>query len=636
MSEGYHIEDDVKARPYDSQLMRRLLGYVRPYRGLMVTAAILLLSLAVLDSITPWLNWKAIAWYINSPERIALQEQHPDPATMTVVQKDALDAQKTQDKTNLALLMAVMAGILFAGTAIRYAQMMMVAYVGQKTMMVMRLDVFGHLQRMSLRFLDRNPVGRLMTRVTSDVEKLQETIVSGVVQVVSDLFVIVIVIGFMFWSNWKLTLVTLSPVPFVFLATFVFRKYAQQSYSEIRRKLAHLNAYMQENMSGMRIVQLFRREPANYEEYRVRNADHRDEWMRQIRYYAMYFPVVDFLGSLSTGLIILFGGNYILQTHTLTGAPADIGMFFAYVQWAERLYGPVRALADKYNMLLEAMASSERVFELLDTPEEIADKPGAIVAAQLQGSVTFKDVSFTYDDPVEQKNPRWILKGINLEIAPGERIAIVGHTGAGKTTFINLLSRFYDIQRGAILVDGVDVRDYKKTSLRRSIGVVLQDVFLFSGTIEHNIRLGSPNLDAERVRACAEHVNAARFIEALPEKYDYNVGERGCNLSTGQRQLLAFARALAHDPRILVLDEATSSVDTETEMLIQDAITKLMAGRTSIVIAHRLSTVQHADRILVMHHGEIREMGTHQELLARRGLYYTLYQLQYKDQRSVG
>jgi ABC-type multidrug transport system fused ATPase/permease subunit len=376
----------------------------------------------------------------------------------------------------------------------------------------------------------------------------------------------------------------------------------------------------------MRIVGIFNREALRFEQYRRFNAEHRDEWFRTVKYYATYFPVIDFLGMLSVALIILYGGHQILRGQILFGVAADIGMFFAYVQWSERLYGPIRTLADRYNLLLEAMASSERVFELLDTPEDIPNRFGAIVAHQVRGEVEFRDVWFSYEPG------QWVLKGIGLAIRPGERIAVVGHTGAGKTSLINILSRFYDVQRGSVCVDSRDVRDYEKVSLRRNIGVVLQDVFLFSGSIEQNIRLGNPDLSLDQVRACAEYVNAARFIERLPGEYAYNVGERGANLSTGQRQLLAFARVLAHNPRILVLDEATSSIDPESEALIQDAIAKLMQDRTSIVIAHRLSTVQHADRIVVMHHGEIREMGTHQQLLARRGLYYTLYRLQYKDQ----
>lgn len=640
MSESYHIEDELQKRSYDSHLMRRLLVYVRPYRGAMIAATILLLFTTLLTSVVPWLNWKAIAWYINDPARVALQEKldHPSPSVAPseaerTQTKAALDKQEQKDKSDLLNLVFAMIFLLVAEGLLHYAQMVVVAYVGQKTMMQMRLDIFGHLQRMSLRFLDRNPVGRLITRVTNDVEKIQETIVSGVVQVVSDLFVIFVVIVFMAWNNWQLTLIVLSPIPLFFMTSYIFRSRVQASYLEVRKKIARLNAYMQENISGMRVVQIFGREARNFEEYRERNADHRDEWFRQIKYYAYYFPVVDFLGTLSLALIIWYGGRNLLHVQSIAGGPADVGMFFAYVQWSERLYGPIRALADRYNLLLEAMASSERVFELLDTPEELPDKPGAVVAGRIRGEVSFEDVWFSYGSEAEDGGAlRWVLKGVNLHIAPGERIAIVGHTGAGKTTFINLLSRFYDVQRGSIKVDGIDVRDYDKTSLRRNVGVVLQDVFLFSGSIEENIRLGDPDLSEAKMRECARHVNAAAFIEKQPGGYQYNVGERGGNISTGQRQLLAFARALAHDPQILVLDEATSSVDTETEALIQDAIGKLMEGRTSIVIAHRLSTVQHADRIVVMHHGEVREIGTHQELLARRGIYYRLYQLQYRDQ----
>jgi len=645
VSEGYHIEDELQKRSYDSHLMRRLLHYVRPYRKLMVAATILLLITTLLTSVIPWLNWKAIAWYINDPVRIALQQQmetqNPPQGSAAPNQgdisasKEALERQVSKDKADLLKLIVLMVLLLMGEGVVQYGQMIIIAFVGQKTMTRMRLDIFGHLQSMSLRFLDRNPIGRLITRVTNDVEKIQETIVSGVVQVVSDLFVLFVVVGFMAWNNWQLTLITLSPIPVFFVTSYIFRNYVQESYLEVRKKIARLNAYMQENITGMRVVQMFCREAGNFEEYRKRNADHRDEWFRQIKYYAYYFPIVDFLGTLSLALIIWYGGRRLLDLQAITGGPADVGMFFAYVQWSERLYGPIRALADRYNLLLEAMASSERVFELLDTPEELPDKPNPIVAGRIKGQVEFQSVWFAYDAHSAANPgaaPQWVLKNVNLRIEPGERIAIVGHTGAGKTTFINLLSRFYDVQQGSVRVDGIDVRDYDKTSLRRNIGIVLQDVFLFSGSIDDNIRLGSLEMDEQHVRACAHHVNAASFIEKMPGDYGYDVGERGCNISTGQRQLLAFARALAHNPQVLVLDEATSSVDTETESLIQDAIGKLMEGRTSIVIAHRLSTVQHADRIVVMHHGEIRETGTHQELLARRGIYYRLYQLQYKDQ----
>ncbi|MBI4556165.1 MAG: ABC transporter ATP-binding protein [Candidatus Hydrogenedentes bacterium] len=630
MSESYHLEDEIRVKAYDVRLLRRLVAYLRPYARLTFVATILLIVATLVSNILPFFNMRAIDWYINSPERTTLKAELRTvaPSDRGAVE-DAFKQAEQRDRHGLMRLIVLLGVLMIVETLIRYAQMMIVTFVGQKTMLEMRMRVFAHLQRMSLCFLDRNPVGRLMTRVTDDVESIQQTIVSGLVEVVSDLFTIVGVLAFMLWVNWPLAIITLSTVPLVFVTSAVFRKYARKSYLEIRRKIARVNGYMQENVSGMRVVQLFGREDANFEEYRNRNADYRDEWLRQVRNYAYYFPVVDFLGSLSIALIILYGGHQILQGRLILGGVASIGMFYAYIQWAERLFAPIRSIAEKYDLLQSAMASSERIFTLLDTPEDITDRPDAAPIASLQGQVEFRDVWFGYEPD------RWILKNVSLSIQPGERVAIVGHTGAGKTTLINLLCRFYDIQQGRIGIDGMDVRDYAQAALRKNVGVVLQDVFLFSGSIAHNIRLENPELNDEYVRACAAYVNAAHFIERLPGDYSYDVGERGGNLSTGQRQLIAFARALAHNPRILVLDEATSSVDTETEALIQDAIAKLMEGRTSIVIAHRLSTVQHADRIIVLHHGEVREVGTHQELLARRGLYYKLYQLQYKDQARI-
>jgi ABC-type multidrug transport system fused ATPase/permease subunit len=630
MSAEYHFEDEVQERAYDARLMGRLLSYVRPHRKLMTAATVLLLFATSLSTALPYVNMRAIDEYINSAhrtelERSALTIHGPkDPNARAL-----LDQAAACDRRGLGRLVVLMALMILTEMLLRYVQTVIVTYVGQKTMLEMRMDIFSKLQKMSLRYLDKNPVGRLMTRVTNDVENIQETIVNGLIQVIGDLFTVALALGVMMWLNWRLALITLSTVPLVFLVSLVFRKHARQCYFEIRRKIARLNAYMQENVSGIRIVQLFNGEARSFEEYRRRNAAHRDEWFRQVRYFATYFPAVDFLGAITIALIILFGGRQILAQQALAVGVASIGMLNAYVQWADRMYGPIRALADKYNLLQGAMASSERIFEVLDTPEEVADKPGARRCARIEGRIEFKDVWFAYEPG------QWVLKNVSFTIAPGERVAVVGHTGAGKTTLVNLLSRFYDVQKGGIYVDGVDVRDYEMDSLRRNIGTVLQDVFLFSGSIEQNIRLGNQELSEPRIRECAAYVNAAKFIDQLPATYQHEVGERGGNISTGQRQLVAFARTLAHDPRVLVLDEATSSVDTETEALIQDAIAKLLAGRTSIVIAHRLSTVQHADRIIVMHHGEIREMGPHQELLAKRGIYHTLYQLQYKDQNNV-
>jgi ABC-type multidrug transport system fused ATPase/permease subunit len=623
------MEDEAHQKAYDARLMRRLMGYVRPFAGWFGVAVVLLFVASVLGNFSPLVMMKAIDTYVNNPERMQLEESLANAPAADPAAAAELEQMKSADRRGLLRLMVIIGMLMLAESVFRYVQMVIVAWIGQRTMFEMRMRIFAHLQNMSLRFLDKNPLGRLMTRVTNDVEKVQATIVAGVEQTISDLFTIVVVVGFMVWTNWRIAAIVLSTIPFVFAAGFLFRKYARRSYLEVRRKVARLNAYTQEIVGGIRVVQLFRQERRCYEQFREINAEHRDEWFRQIRNFAIYFPVIDFLGTLALALIILYHGWEVLGLQRVGQGDVQVGLFFAYLQWAERLFGPIRALTDRYNVLLEAMASSERIFALLDTPEDISNKPDAIVPKSFQGHIEFRDVWFGYDPE------RPVLKGIDLAIAPGERIAIVGHTGAGKTTFINLLSRFYDIQRGSILIDGVDVRDYDKTELRKRIGIVLQDVFLFSGTIKDNISLGRPEIGGETIRNCAAHVNAAPFIESLPGQYDYSVGERGCNLSTGQRQLLAFARALAHGPHILVLDEATSSVDTATEALIQDAIIKLMDERTSIVIAHRLSTVQHADRIVVMHHGEIREVGTHQELLAQRGLYYTLYQLQYKEQTDA-
>lgn len=619
MSEGYHHEDDAPQRAYDGRLMRRLLRYVRPYRRWMLIAVALLCVVAVISNITPLLiMWSVDRYIANVATNVAGNAASPGAGATVTASID-----------RLFRLTLILAALVMAEAVLRYLQLLIVSFVGQRTMFEMRVGLFEHLQRMSLSFLDRHPVGRLMSRVTNDVERIQQTIVSGVVDVSSDLLTLVAILCFMFAINWELALISLCPVPFILIVSGLFRKFAQRSFLEIRRKIARLSAYMQESLSGIRVVQLFRREEACAAEFDRKNADHRDEWFRQVRNFALYFPAVDFLSALSVSLIILYCGMQFLRTQALVSGVASVGTLFSYVFWAERFFGPIRALADRYNMLLEAMASSERVFQLLDTAPDIQDGPSAIAPHRIEGLVEFDQVGFAYE------TERYVLRDINLRIAPGERVAIVGHTGAGKSTLISLLTRFYDVSEGAIRIDGVDVRDYEQLALRRQIGLVLQEVFLFSGSIAENIRLGNRDLDDAVVRRCAAYVNAAPFIERLPGAYEYEVGERGGNLSTGQRQLLAFARTLAHDPRILVLDEATSSVDPETEALIQDAINKLLVGRTCIVIAHRLSTIQHCDRIVVLHHGRIREIGTHQELLALGGLYRTLYELQYRDQASA-
>ncbi|HDP33723.1 MAG TPA: ABC transporter ATP-binding protein [Candidatus Hydrogenedentes bacterium] len=627
MTEGYHIDDELPQRSYDGRLMRRLLSYTRPYRNSMLAATGLLLLLSVLNNITPLLIMRAVDRYINNPARALLETDNTADA-------EAINAVMAVDARGLTLVVAALGALMIGQAVVRYSQVLLVSVIGQKCMYDMRLELFNHIQRQPLRFIDRNPVGRLLNRITNDIEKIQQTIVGGVVAVISDMLTIVVVLFVMLYVNWQLALVALCPVPFILATSVIFRKYAQHSFLEARRKIARITAWMQEHISGMAIVQLFGREAFAYQEFKRRNAAHRDEWLRQVRNFAVYFPTVEFFSSLSTALIILYCGVIFMMTGAEQSGLASVGTIFAFILLAERFFGPIRALADRYNLLLEAMAASERVFTLLDTAPEIQDLPGSLEAPRFEGMIDFDGVWFAYDEESVSngKETQWILRDITFHVQPGEHVAVVGHTGAGKSTLLNLLARFYECQQGAIRIDNRDIRDYQLRSLRKQIGIVLQEPFLFSGTIEANIRLGNAALTMERIRECAAYVNADGFIERMPGGYQYHVGERGGNLSTGQRQLIAFARTIAHDPAILALDEATSNVDSETEHLIQKAVEKLLRSRTSIVIAHRLSTIRNADRIIVMHHGRIRETGDHEELLARNGLYRTLYELQYAEQ----
>ena len=476
MSTGYHHDDEVQQRAFDAHLMRRLLVFVRPYRAWMITAIILLLCAAVVSNYVPKLLMSALDGAIGNPDRV-MSANETVPAEPMLEQQ--LQALADADMTLLWEITWMLAGLMLLEASVRFAQFLIVAYIGQKTMLEMRMALFEHLQRLSLKFIDRNPLGRLMTRVTNDIEKIQQTVVTGVVQVASDLFTIFVVLFFMVTLNWKLTLFILIPLPFIFATSMIFRKYARRSFMEIRRKIASVNAYLQENVNGMRIVQLFAREEQHYETFSERNAVHRDEWLRQVRNFAIYFPLIEFFGSLSMVFIILYCGYRLILLGEIVPGDASIGTVIAFIMYAERFYGPIRALADRYNLLLEAMASSERVFQLLDTPEEIADKSDAIQVDELEGHIEFDGVWFSYEDELEAGAENWVLKDVSFSVAPGERVAIVGHTGAGKTTIISLLNRLYDIQRGAIRIDGVDIRDYDQVTLRRKIGVVLQDVFLF-------------------------------------------------------------------------------------------------------------------------------------------------------------
>ena len=591
MQSEYH--EEVIDKEYDSRLMRRLLQYLRPYWRFFVLSVSLLLVATVLRLLRPYLYKVAIDSHI-----------------------------ATGDVDGLKRLVLLFIVLMFSELGFRYIQIYSTRYVGQRILYDLRTQIFSHLQKMSLSFFDKNPVGRLMTRVVSDVETLNETLSVGVVNIFGDVVILLGIVIFMFALNWRLALVTLSVLPILAIATAVFRTKARESYRQIRKKVARINAYLQEHISGLKEVQLFIRESKAMERFRELNASLRDQWHKTILYYALFFPIVGLLESIAIMLILWYGG---LQT--MKGV--EIGLVLSFIFYSQMFFHPIRDISEKYNILLAAMVSAERIFNLLDTPEAVPNHAQPVNLEQSRGDVEFRNVWFAYE-PGE-----YVLRDVSFRVEPGERLAIVGATGAGKTSIINLLSRFYDVDRGKILVDGRDIRSYDKHSLRQHIAVVLQDVFLFSGSVEENVRIGREDIAFESIQDAAEHVNASHFIETLPDGYDEKVGERGGKLSLGQRQLLAFVRALVHEPAILVLDEATSSVDTATELLIQDAIAKLMDGRTSLTIAHRLSTVQRSDRIIVIHKGKIREEGSHQQLLAKRGLYWRLYQLQYKDQLVV-
>jgi len=587
-------QDEVLDKGYDARLLRRLLVYLRPYRGLTALAVLLLLVGACLALVGPALTQRALDVAI--PDR---------------------------DTGLLATLAALFLAALILEFAVEYGQTLLTTYIGQRVMYDLRMQIFGHLQRLSISFFDRNPVGRLMTRVTSDVETLNELFSSGVVTVFGDVFTLVAIMTMMLWIDWRLAMVTFSVIPLVWLTARMFRRRVREAFRDIRIRLARLNAYLQERLSGMRVVQLFGREADSAARFAALNQEHLEAHRRSITIYAVFFPVVEVLTAVAMALLLYYGGLRALSG-TLT-----VGVLAAFIQLTRRFFQPLQDLSEKFNLLQSAMASSERVFALLDQPVTVREPADpTLLPRPVRGEVRLENVWFRYSP----EGP-WVLRDVSFTASPGQTIALVGHTGAGKTTIANLLLRFYDPDRGRILIDGVDIRQLSTSDLRALIGFVQQDLFLFAGNILHNLTLDAP-ISPEAARQAAHRVGADRFIERLPAGYDHLLGERGRSLSVGERQLLSFGRALALDPTILVLDEATSSVDAQAEGQIQRAIAELMAGRTSLVIAHRLSTILHADEILVLQHGEIKERGSHRELLAQEGVYQRLYQLQLRGQEE--
>ena len=631
-------EEEVLGKAYDSRLMARLLKYLRPYRWQVAIALVSIFLKSFADVLGPYLTKVAIDRYLSPAKELS-------SGFWSWLSPRAI--------TGIAQIASIYVGLLVFSFLLEFLQTYFMQWTGQKVMFDLRRQIFRHLQRLHVAFFDKNPVGRLVTRVTTDVDALNEMFTSGVVSIFEDLFVLFGILGVMLCMNWKLALITFAVLPFIVYSTKIFRDRVRDSYRRIRVAIARINSYLQEHVSGMVVLQLFNRERKAFTRFSEINRDHMDAYKDAIMAYSVYYPVVEVLSAIAIACVIWFGGGDVMRnvrassvslhfnwktlvTFRLVPTVASLGVLVAFIQYALRFFRPIMDFSEKYNILQSAMAASERIFKLLDTPVQVVS-PAVSKRPEGAGRIEFDQVWFAYRDAPEAESKDnvetdWVLRDVTFTIEPGETVAIVGHTGAGKTTLISLLLRFYDVQKGAIRIDGVDVKDMNLADLRSRFGVVLQDPFLFSGTIGGNIRLGTQRIQDKDVEKAAEDVNLADFIRALPKGFDEEVRERGSTLSTGQKQLISFARALAHAPKILILDEATSSVDTETEFRVRDALSHMVEGRTSLIIAHRLSTVQRADKIIVMHKGKVREMGTHQQLLGKRGIYFKLYQLQYKDQ----
>ncbi len=656
--DNYH-EEQTLGKAYDSRLARRLLRYAKPYWALIALCVLLLLMIAVTDLARPYLVKVAIDDHILGSNVSYVQTDGTGDGLITIQGYTLERVKGAEDGSGLRFKLVREGGeqrlestsgdlvltlspeeirelrgfdreailrlglllfiVVTAGFGLNYVQAYILQYTGQRIVFDIRQELFTHLQRLALRFFDTNPVGRLVTRVTNDTQNLHEMYTAVLVNLFKDIFMIMGIIVVMFRMDVRLALVSMATLPLIVVITAVFRIKAREAYRVTRVRLARINANFAENIAGIRLVQIFRQERRKFKEFDDVNSSHFRASMRELKVYAVFRPSIELVYSLALAILLWVGGGQLLR------GMVDFGVLYAFVNYLELFFRPINDLTEKYNIMQSSMASAERIFLILDEDPAIAESETPRPMGEVKGHIEFRNVWFAY------VGEDWVLRDVSFTVEPGQTVAFVGATGAGKTTIMNLLSRFYDIQKGQILIDGQDIKNLSKSELRRNVGLVMQDVFMFAGTIAENITLNNPDISLEQVKKVAEHVNADHFINALPSKYEEPVTERGSTLSAGQRQLLAFARALAYDPAVLILDEATANIDTETEMLIQDALPRLLKGRTSLVVAHRLSTIQDADAIIVLHKGKIREQGTHQELLAQKGLYHNLFLLQYKE-----